>query len=646
LHFPLTRRGSGVSFSPEGCRHHAVAPIEEERDMTGWITGRAGSRRVAVVAAVATLASLAGLGVAGASLAGADHARRVPPPVAVGPVRATVPSRAAASAGPDATAGSSAPAEFTTTANPITLDPPVAVPATRPRIVTIVKDARFGNAPPPAVSTVELPKGRWATVVLDVTGTESGTQYDRLLEIFDGPSQIFLASTAEPTPAGVTWRVQKNVTGYLPILEGRRTFSTYVDNYLSSVDNGVPTITVRLLFYPAGRGFAPARVASLTRPGLAGTALDQVGPGSPATAAGVPDKVVPLLAQGASNTLVQLNAGQSDTATVRLPAGVTTATLDLYAIGQIGEEFWWSLSPSFRELDVSVDGKPAGIVTPFPYVYTGGVNPLLWRPLTAIHTLDIPSYRIDLTPFAGLMHGPTTVSISVANNTGYWLVGGSLLLTTGRERTTGSIRTDTLTLPGSSTVATSDQLGSSQDQVLTESATRSYRIVGTIRQGRRRYLVSVTSHLTYDNDQVQIDPSCSGPCYQWVQGEATADNAATTTMPSGRSLRQSERSSWTIDAPNGYLTASGGAAFLLPTATSQVLTSSASQVGLGHSYSTSLQESIVGDATLGEDGTTTTAEQGDTTGTVTYLTSTGLRYQRTVVARGGRVLQDVVSASG
>ncbi|HEY6785948.1 MAG TPA: peptide-N4-asparagine amidase, partial [Trebonia sp.] len=61
------------------------------------------------------------------------------------------------------------------------------------------------------------------------------------------------------------------------------------------------------------------------------------------------------------------------------------------------------------------------------------MNPLIWRPLTGIHTMDIPSYRLDLTPFAGLLSGagPHTISLYVVNNAGYWLAGGALLLTSG-----------------------------------------------------------------------------------------------------------------------------------------------------------------------------------------------------------------------
>ena len=43
----------------------------------------------------------------------------------------------------------------------------------------------------------------------------------------------------------------------------------------------------------------------------------------------------------------------------------------------------------------------AGAAYPFPVIYTGGVCPLLWRPVSGIHSFNIPPYVFDLTPFAG-----------------------------------------------------------------------------------------------------------------------------------------------------------------------------------------------------------------------------------------------------
>jgi hypothetical protein len=592
-------------------------------------------RRLSVLAAV--MLALFGLGGAVAAVASSSPGRAGP--------RLVAPPKVGTSAA-KGTAGAN---EFSKTANPLTLDQPVQVPPVKPVVVTIDNKAAFGNAPPPAVTTVTLPSGHWSEVVLDVTGTESGNQYDRLCEIFDGPTQIFLGVTPEPDPAGITWHLQKNITGYLPLLTGTQTFSTSIDNYLSAADNGIPVITAKLLFYPAGGGFWPAQPASLNSPALAGDAVNETGPASPAQHPGVPTDIVPILPAGATSTFNTINAGQSLSATVTMPTDVTTATLDLYAVGQIGDEFWWGENPAFREIEVSIDGKPAGVVWPYPYVFTGGVNPLIWRPITAIHTLDIPSYRVDLTPFAGMLGGTHTITLTVANNADYWLAGGSLLLGTDGKATTGGVTADTLSFPTTSHVVTKHPLGYANQLDTSESASASYQLSGQIIQGGRTWTDTVKQSLQFGNDQFDLNPACATSCYQWAHGEETQTTSETVSGP-GTSVTRNDNSSWTIDAPNGFEQIKSGN-FYLPAAVSQQLTDVASQrAGFLPAYQTSLSESIIGYGALEATANGAPITNGDTTGTITAQASggwpgSGYLYERTVVARGGQIEQDLIQPS-
>mmetsp|Transcript_25691 Transcript_25691/g.40620 ORF Transcript_25691/g.40620 Transcript_25691/m.40620 type:complete len:435 (-) Transcript_25691:194-1498(-) len=57
-----------------------------------------------------------------------------------------------------------------------------------------------------------------------------------------------------------------------------------------------------------------------------------------------------------------------------------------------------------RSLEVRIDRVVAGIANPFPVIYTGGVCPILWRPLTGILSFDIVPYRIDISPFLGVLN--------------------------------------------------------------------------------------------------------------------------------------------------------------------------------------------------------------------------------------------------
>lgn len=587
------------------------------------------SRGRLLVAAGAALVVLGGSAVATAAVtANGPHHR----------IDTTVAAKAAAmKAAAQADTGAN---EFSTTANPVSLDAPVQVPNTKPTIVTVADDAPFGNAPSPYTDSVTLSKGNWSKVVLDVTGTETGVQYDRLEEVYDGATQIFVGSTPEPTPAGITWHVQKDVTGYLPIFAGSRTFSTYVDNYLSSTDTGIPTLTVKLYFYPAGHGYQATHVATTDDPSLAGDADNETGPASPDATPGVPNDIVTLVPSGDTNDFNTIDAGQSITSTVTLPDNIRSATLDLYALGQgTNDEFWWALSPAFREIEVSVDGKPAGVVWPDPYVYTGGVNPLIWRPLTSIDSLDIPSYRLDLTPFAGLLSGggTHTISLTVAGNDNYWLAGGSLLLSTGGPAVTGSVTTDSLSFPTTSTVSQNDALASSDNEVITESASREYKIAGTLTQAGRTSTDALSQSLQFANDQTDIDPSCTAECYEWVHQETTASTTETITGPGGQAVTRHDDTNWTIDSPNGYLQNTSGSDWFLPAAVTQSYTDVAS----AGNYDTSTSVSITGYGAL-EDDSDTTIIDGDTTGTITVHDG-GYIYQRTIVTHGGTIVQDLTS---
>ena len=76
----------------------------------------------------------------------------------------------------------------------------------------------------------------------------------------------------------------------------------------------------------------------------------------------------------------------------------------------------------------------AGAALPFPVIYTGGVNPLLWRPLTGIESVDVLPYRFDLSPFVGgLNNGSHEITVSVVknSNSGVWCLNPTVVLEEG-----------------------------------------------------------------------------------------------------------------------------------------------------------------------------------------------------------------------
>ena len=102
--------------------------------------------------------------------------------------------------------------------------------------------------------------------------------------------------------------------------------------------------------------------------------------------------------------------------TFTLPTNIERAYLNVFAQGQQGDEFWYTCttddvaaelfncgSTGFREAEVTIDGTPAGVAPVYPWIFTSGIDPYLWRPILVVHTLNFEPYRVDLTPFAAVL---------------------------------------------------------------------------------------------------------------------------------------------------------------------------------------------------------------------------------------------------
>ncbi|KAK9269102.1 hypothetical protein L1049_000871 [Liquidambar formosana] len=92
-----------------------------------------------------------------------------------------------------------------------------------------------------------------------------------------------------------------------------------------------------------------------------------------------------------------------------------------------------------------MDGEVVGAIWPFTVIFTGGVNPLLWRPITAIGSFDLPSYDIEITPFLGtILDGKThEFGFTVTNALNVWYIDANLHLWLDNEsqKTTGKLLT-------------------------------------------------------------------------------------------------------------------------------------------------------------------------------------------------------------
>ena len=254
----------------------------------------------------------------------------------------------------------------------------------------------FDYAPPSGC------KGPWNKVVFKADfNVSTGRQYDRTASVWVGGVNLYFGTTQEPSASrSPSWHVERDVTNLSALLMASHPGNAVVYNIYNSTYNGSITGSAELDFYPATPEFPAPRV---------------------------PDQVLSLGSDPAGNA-VSIYTDQTPMArTFTLPTNVDRAYLEVTAEPQSGDEFWYSCGPdaytdltgcggtAFREAEVAIDGKPAGIVPISGWVYTGGIDPYLWRPIPGVQTLNFEPYRIDITPFAGLLDNgqPHTVSVSV-----------------------------------------------------------------------------------------------------------------------------------------------------------------------------------------------------------------------------------------
>ncbi|KAG1753494.1 peptide N-acetyl-beta-D-glucosaminyl asparaginase amidase A-domain-containing protein [Suillus lakei] len=352
---------------------------------------------------------------------------------------------------------------------------PPPVPNSGQQCTMMILERTFGNSygdpeiveytPPTDCGAV----GSWAAVTLNFTVTSNGTQYDRLGILTFQNTEIWRTSTPEPTKDGIIWTYTKDVTRYIPLFDKPGTFILELDNVVTSIDTGQYATTLYATFY-ASSGEYPT--------------------------AGQSNMIVPISTMR-NNTGNEASVPPAFSLNVTLPQNTVEIYAELYASGNGDEEFWYYntaddylgyLPPGttygggpFREVRLLVDGQVAGVAFPYAVIFTGGINPSVWRPITSYGAIDLPTYFLDLTPFApvfadGLPHNVTLdVASAEANHTlnQNWYVSGLL-------QTTGSITTYDVQ-PYAITETTGSVSGA--DVNITVKAQRSLKIESTIISG-------------------------------------------------------------------------------------------------------------------------------------------------------------------
>ena len=206
-----------------------------------------------------------------------------------------------------------------------------------------------------------------------------GRQFDRTAQIWLGGAIIYFGTTQEPqATVAPSWHIERDLTDYSALFADAHSGQATLGNFVGTSDGvdytGIIYGTATLSFYPG----VPTVSDHPRRP----------------------DVLLPLSASADGSTADLSSSDQQLAVTFdSLPTNIERVFLDVYAQSQASDEFRYTCVPddlsgalfscggtAFREGEVFVDDQPAGVAPIYPWVYTGGIDPFLWRPIPGVQT--------------------------------------------------------------------------------------------------------------------------------------------------------------------------------------------------------------------------------------------------------------------
>ncbi|GME91680.1 unnamed protein product [[Candida] boidinii] len=289
-------------------------------------------------------------------------------------------------------------------------------------------------------------------VILGLSTTVDGVQYDRLAHIYLDGASIWRTSTIEPSGMLSHSYSEKDVTAYSKLFKSDGTLMFQLDNIITPRLTGAFNISLTAFYYneKPNSSLLPhinSTEIELTADTAAENELIKIQdlddefdvPGSvrdffdsnrPA------DQIHPLVAQPAPNRppLVYLPNIPFKTFVPQLNFNTTKVKLQLFTSGNADEEFWYTNvldeyknifgkqghpfpgHGSCRVINVYADNYRVASLNPFPVIYTGGLSPALWRPTVSTGAFDVRALEVELTPILPLFWDQKTqLSIEIAN---------------------------------------------------------------------------------------------------------------------------------------------------------------------------------------------------------------------------------------
>ncbi|KAH7035842.1 peptide N-acetyl-beta-D-glucosaminyl asparaginase amidase A-domain-containing protein [Microdochium trichocladiopsis] len=399
------------------------------------------------------------------------------------------------------------PVEFFQVAQPVlALDGPGSC------TVVLMEHAFANSYGSPFVADYVPPACDFNRVVIRFTSTVRGRQYDRTGVMYLGDTEVWRLTTAQPTADGIVWGWDKDMTHFLSLWRQPQKLIFDLENIVNDVYTGIFNTTLTATFFQS----------------------DVLVGGQPPA-----DLIIPISERtGAAGQPSQFTyPEQNATNTVAFPRNANRAVFSIAAKGQGSDEFWWSNVPqsaihtfdaeygqypgysAWREIQVLVDGKLAGVSWPYPTIFTGGVVPQLHRPIVGIDAFDMREHEIDITPWLPLLcdgnehtftiqviglvdDGSSSTSLSTTTESSWYLTGKVFVwLDSETSVTTGTIPVVSQPAPSIafSSKITQDAAGANETLEYQIDVSRKFSVTAKVKTEKSEGLVSWSQKLSYSN---------------------------------------------------------------------------------------------------------------------------------------------------
>ncbi len=447
-------------------------------------------------------------------------------------------------------------------ANTATADPTVPRPQGTPCRVRLFTDLKFADFSPKffAYAPPAACPGPWRKVVLEADySVEAGRQFDRTATLWIGGANVYFGTTAEPSrppnPVARAWHIERDLTEYGELLRAPSQGRAELGNLVNSTFTSSLWGTAQIAFYPQSRDDDDSRLP-------------------------VADLVLPLSASPTGGSVPLFDPTAELSATFQLPRNIERAYLDVILQHQgANDEFWYACVPTdlagelqscvgtaFREGQLSIDGQPAGVVPIFPWIFTGGIDPFFWRPIPAPQSLNFVPYRVDVTPFAGVLSDgqPHRLAIKVTNDSQFFQTTATLLLYLDRRSTqvTGAVTQNTIGAPSPAVNAAlkNDPATGTVTGTVTTTSSRQFVLAGWIKTSHGRVRTEIAQRIDFSNVQQFVSPQSLPETFIQDIRQSTAISSTTKVQGGDRSGQSSVRMSWpleldltvNIDASGGF----------------------------------------------------------------------------------------------